>query len=160
VLYGGEKNISFSVTESDFREIIYTPTVYIVNLDIEGEKHSALIKEMQFHPVTDKLLHADFYEAPEDRPVVVEIPVKFTGSSVGVREGGKLVTERRKIAVKGLTKDIPSEIDVDVTALAIGKSICAGEIATKKFDIVISKDTPIVSVRTTRAAAVVAVAEA
>jgi large subunit ribosomal protein L25 len=156
VIYGGKENVNFFATESDFRHLIFTPNVYIVNIDIDGNSHNAIIKELQFHPVTDKLLHADFYEISENKPITVEIPVKFTGSSAGVREGGKLVTECRKIKVKGLPKDIPAEIEIDITELGIGKSIRAGEIETRNFDIVLAKETPIVSVRTTRAAAAAA----
>ncbi len=156
VLYGGKENVNFYVAEGDFRGLIYTPTVYLVNLDVNGEVHNAVIKDLQFHPVTDKLLHVDFYEVSENKPVVVEIPVKITGSSAGVREGGKLVVEKRKIAIKGLIKDIPAEIMVDITELGIGKSIRAGEIEVDKVEIVISKDTPVVSVRTTRASAAAA----
>ncbi|MDR1153899.1 MAG: 50S ribosomal protein L25/general stress protein Ctc [Bacteroidales bacterium] len=156
VLYGGEENVNFFATESDFRHLIFTPSVYIVNIDVDGKSHNAIIKDLQFHPVTDKLLHADFYEISDSKPITVEIPVKLTGSSMGVREGGRLVMECRKIKVKGLSKDIPAEIEVDVTELGIGKSIRAGEIKTNKFDVVLARETPIVSVRTTRAAAAAA----
>lgn len=156
VLYGGKENVNFYISEGDFRGILYTPTVYIVELDIDGSKHNAVIKDMQFHPVSDKLLHADFYEISDDKPVSVEIPVKITGSSKGVREGGKLVVEKRKIKVKGLPKDVPAEIEIDVTELGIGKSIRAKEVKTDKYEVMISKDTPVVSVRTTRAAAAAA----
>ncbi len=156
VLYGGKENVNFFATESDFRHLIFTPTVYIVNIDIDGKSHNAIIKDLQFHPVTDKLLHADFYEVSDTKQITVEIPVKFTGTSTGVREGGKLVMERRKIQVKGLPKNIPAEIEIDITELSIGKSIRAGEIKTNKFDVVLAKETPIVSVRTTRAAAAAA----
>ncbi len=156
VLYGGKENINFSAAESDFRHLIFTPNVYVVNIDIDGKSHNAIIKDLQFHPVTDKLLHADFYEVSDAKQITVEIPVKLTGSSAGVREGGKLVMERRKIKVKGLPKDIPAEIEIDITELVIGKSIRAGEIKTNKFEVVLAKETPIVSVRTTRAAAAAA----
>jgi large subunit ribosomal protein L25 len=156
VIYGGKENVSFFAAESDFRHLIFTPNVYIVNIDIDGKNHNAIIKDLQFHPVTDKLLHADFYEISDDKPVTIEIPVKLTGSSMGVREGGKLVVECRKVKVKGLPKDVPAEIEIDITELGIGKSIRAGEIKTNKFDVVLAKETPIVSVRTTRAAAAAA----
>ena len=157
VLYGGKENINFFAIESDFRQLIFTPYVYIVNIDIEGKIHNAIIKDLQFHPVTDQLLHADFYEVSDTKAITVEVPVKFTGSSVGVREGGKLVMERRKIQVKGLPKDIPAEIEIDITELGIGKSIRAGEIVTNgKFSVILSKETPMVSVRVTRAAAAAA----
>ena len=154
VLYGGEKNINFMAAESDFRHLIFTPHVYIVNIDIDGNSHNAIIKDLQFHPVTDKLLHVDFYEVSGTKKITVDIPVKITGSSAGVREGGKLVMDRRKVTVKGLPKDIPTEIEIDITELGIGKSIRAGDIATdSNVAIVMAKETPVVSVRTTRAAA-------
>jgi len=156
VLYGGKENINFFAVESDFRHLIFTPSVYIVNIDIEGNHHQAIIKDMQFHPVTDKLLHADFFEISDDKPITVEIPVKLTGSSVGVREGGKLQMDKRKVKVKGLSVDIPAEIEINITGLGVGKSIRAGEIQTGKYEVVLPKETPVVSVRTTRAAAAAA----
>ena len=157
VLYGGKENRNFFVAESDFRHLIFTPTVFIVNIDIDGSGYHAVIKDLQYHPVTDKLLHADFYEISDQKPITIEIPVKLTGSSIGVREGGKLMMDKRKVKVKGLYQDIPAEIEIDITALSVGKSIRAGEITTDgKYSIVMAKETPIVSVRTTRAAAAAA----
>jgi large subunit ribosomal protein L25 len=156
VLYGGKENVNFFIMEKDFRDLLFTPKVYVINLDISGRKYNAVIKDMQFHPVSDKLLHADFYEVSEDRPVIIEIPVSLKGSSVGVREGGKLVTDKRKVKVKGFVKDIPAEIDIDITSLGVGKSIRAGEIVADKFEVMLPKDTPVVSVKTTRAAAAAA----
>ena len=157
ILYGGKENINFFAAESDFRHIIYTPKVYVVEIDIDGNCHHAIIKELQFHPVTDQLLHVDFYALSDQKPVTVEIPVKLHGSSVGVREGGKLSADKHKVKVKGLYRDIPAEIEIDITELGIGKSIRAGEIVTDgKYKIVMVKETPIVSVRTTRAAAAAA----
>jgi len=157
VLYGGKANMNFFAAESDFRHLLFTPTVYIVHIDIDGNNYNAIIKDLQFHPVTDRLLHADFFEIADDKPVTVEIPVKITGSSKGVREGGKLMMDKRKVKVKGFTKDIPAEIEIDITELGVGKSIRAGEIITGgKYDVVFAKETPIVSVRTTRAAAAAA----
>jgi len=157
VMYGGKENLSFTASESDFRHLIYTPHVYIVNIEIEGNTHHAVIKDLQFHPVTDKLLHADFYELSDNKPVTVNIPIRIVGSSIGVREGGKLVTDKRKLKVRGLYKDIPSVIEIDVTELGVGKSIRVSDIHTGSgLEIVMAKETPIVSVRTTRAAAAAA----
>ena len=157
VLYGCEENVNFFAGESDFRHLLFTPKVYIVNIEIDGKNRKAIIKDLQYHPVTDKLLHADFYELSDEKPVTVEIPVKLTGSSIGVREGGKLVMDKRKVKVKGLYMDIPNEIEININELAIGKSIRAGDVvADGKFEIVLAKETPIVSVRTTRAAAAAA----
>ena len=160
VLYGGKENVNFFVPEGDFRHLLFTPKVYVINVEIDGNTHKAVIKDLQFHPVTDKLLHADFYELSEDKPVKVDIPVTLTGSSVGVREGGKLVMDKRKVTVKGLYKDIPADIVINITKLAIGKSIRVGEIEIDgNYEIAMQKDAPVVSVRTTRAA-VAAAAEA
>ena len=157
VLYGGKENVNFFAAESAFRHLIYTPKVYVVEIDIDGNNHHAIIKDLQFHPVTDQLLHVDFYAVSDQKPVTVEIPVKLNGSSVGIREGGKLVMDKHKVKVKGLARDIPAEIEIDITELGIGKSIRAGEIITDgKYKVVLSKETPIVSVRTTRAAAAAA----
>jgi large subunit ribosomal protein L25 len=157
VLYGGKENVNFIASESDFRHLLFTPTVYIVHIDIDGNNYNAIIKDLQFHPVTDKLIHADFYEISDDKPITVEIPVKLNGSSKGVREGGKLVMDKRKVKVKGFVKDIPAEIDIDITDLGVGKSIRAGEIITGgKYEVVFAKETPVASVRTTRAAAAAA----
>ena len=157
VLYGGKENINFLATESEFRHLIFTPKVFIVHIDIEGNTYNAVIKDLQFHPVTDKLLHADFFEISDDKAIIVDIPVKITGSSTGVREGGRLVMERRKIHIKGLPKDIPAEIEINITDLAIGKSIRAGDVETGgKFTVVLPKEAPIASVRMTRAAAAAA----
>jgi len=156
VLYGGKENVNFFAAESEFRNLIFTPHVFIVHIDIDGDSRHAIVKDLQFHPVTDKLLHADFYEISDNKPITVEIPVKLSGSSQGVREGGKLVMDKRKLKVKGLSKDIPTEIEININELGIGKSIRAGEIQTENFEIVLAKETPIVSVRTTRAAAAAA----
>jgi large subunit ribosomal protein L25 len=157
VLYGGKENVNFFAAESDFRHLVFTPNVFIINIDIDGNSHNAIIKDLQFHPVTDDLLHADFYEISDKKLITAEIPVKLNGSSVGVREGGKLSMDKRKVKVKGLYKDIPAEIEIDVTDLAVGKSIRAGEIVTSgKYNVVMDNETPIVSVRTTRAAAAAA----
>ncbi len=156
VLYGGKNNINFFVTEADVRGLLFSPHTHIVNLDIDGKKHDAIIKDMAFHPVTDSLLHADFYEISDKKPVSVEIPVKLEGTSIGVREGGKLNLDRRKLRVKGLPQNIPAEVLVDISELGIGKAIRVGDIPTKNYEIVSSKDMPVVSVRTTRAAAAAA----
>ena len=156
VLYGGKENVNFFAAESDFRHLLFTPSVYMVHINIEGNNYNAIIKDLQFHPVTDKLLHVDFYEISDTKSVTVEIPVKLTGSSQGVREGGKLMVDKRKVKVKGFTKNIPAEIEINISELGVGKSIRAGEIPINKFEIVLPKETPVVSVRTTRAAAAAA----
>ena len=101
IVYGGEKEVTFSVAEGDFRNLIYTPNVYIVNLNIDGEVKTAILKDIQFHPVSDKILHVDFLEIFENKPTTIAIPVKLVGNSEGVKAGGKLQLEMRKLNVKG-----------------------------------------------------------
>lgn len=153
VLYGGKENITFQVSDADFRNIIYTPVVYLVQLNVDGKEYNAILKDLQFHPVSDKLLHVDFLEVLPDKPITVELPVKIIGSAIGVREGGKMVLEKRKLMVRGLIKNIPGEVSIDITNLVVGKSVKVGRLNPEGFEIVASAETPIVSVRATRATA-------
>lgn len=153
VLYGGEKNTHFTATSSDLRKLIYSPDVFLVNLDIDGKASKAIIKDLQFHPVTDKVLHIDFLEVSEKKPVVVEIPVKLTGLAEGVRAGGKLSLEMRKLKVKGIYTQIPESITVDVTSLGLGKSIQVGAVqAGSGLELLNAKNAVVAQVKLTRAA--------
>lgn len=152
VLYGGEGNVHFMVKNGDLRNLLYTPKVYLVNLDLEGKKHMAVMREIQFHPVTDKVLHIDFYETNDEKPVVMEIPVKTTGHAVGVQAGGKLVLITRKLKVKAFPKDMPDELTVDVTSLGVGKSIKVQDLALEGVEIENAKSVVIAQVKLTRAA--------
>jgi large subunit ribosomal protein L25 len=122
VLYGGANNVHFTATASDLRKLIYSPDVFVEQLDIDRQKCNSIMKALQFHPVTDKVLHIDFLQVTEDKPVVVEIPVKLEGLAEGVKAGGKLALEMRKLKVKGLYNQIPERIVIDVTSLGLGKS--------------------------------------
>lgn len=153
ILYGGKENLSLQVCEADFRDIIYTPTVYAIQLDVEGKAYQVILKDLQFDPVSDKLTHVDFLEVSPDKVVTVELPIKIEGTSIGVREGGKMVLEVRKLKVKGLIGDIPGEVVVNISKLVVGKSIKVGNLIPKGYQIVASADMPIVSVRATRAVA-------
>ena len=115
VMYGGEKEFHFLLKEKDIAKVIFTPETYLVNLTVEGEPHTAIIQELQYHPVSDKVLHADFYEVSENKPFSVLIPLKYVGTSKGVLRGGKLQKKMRKISVSGLMKDIPDHIDVNIS---------------------------------------------
>ncbi|MDD4033107.1 MAG: 50S ribosomal protein L25 [Bacteroidales bacterium] len=151
VLYGGKENLLFSVEESEFRLILDTPFTYFTDLQVGGNTYRAMLKDIQFHPVSDRVLHADFMQVFEDKDVTVDIPVKITGLSIGVKEGGKLILERRKIKLKGLPKDIPAEVPVDITNLALEKSIRCGDLNLQGIKVLETEATPIVSVRSTRA---------
>lgn len=152
VLYGGAENVNFTVTNSDLRKLVYTPEVYVVSLDINGKKSFAVMKELQFHPVTDNILHIDFLEVSEAKPVVVELPVKLTGLAEGVKAGGKLSLEMRKLKVKGLYTQIPECITIDVTSLGLGKSIQVGAVSVEGLEILNAKNAVVAQVKLTRAA--------
>ena len=152
VLYGGKEYAFFSVIEKDLKEILYTPSVYLIDLNIDGKVKKAKIQDLQFHPVTDQVIHIDFYEVDNDKKIVIEIPVRVEGNSIGVKEGGKLIQDRRKLKVKGLVKNIPDEIVIDVTTLALGKSVMVGELVGKNIEFLDLKNNPVVSVKMTRAA--------
>jgi large subunit ribosomal protein L25 len=154
VLYGGEANKHFTATTSDLRKLIYTPEVYIVSLDVDGKKVNAIMKDLQFHPLTDKVLHIDFLQVAENKPVVVEIPVKLTGLAEGVKAGGKLSLEMRKLKVKGVYTQIPENITIDVSSLGLGKSIQVGAVQelVENIELLNAKNAVVAQVQLTRAA--------
>ena len=152
VLCGGKENVHFTVTGSAVRKLIYTPEVFVVNLTVGKTTTKAIMKELQFHPVSDKVLHIDFLEITENKPVVVELPVKLTGLAEGVKAGGKLSLEMRKLKVKGLYTNIPESISVDVSSIGLGKSISVGKLSLKDLEILNSKNAIVAQVKLTRAA--------
>lgn len=152
VLYGGKENMHFYAHENEFRRLIYTPEVYLVNLVIDGKNYPAVMKDLQFHPVTDMLQHLDFMQVYEDKPVTIDIPVKITGESAGVKAGGKLKIKRRTLKVRGMTKDIPDHLTVDITGLEIGQSIKIGDLSFNNLEIIDNKRAMIVGVAVSRAA--------
>lgn len=147
---------SFSVAATDLRKVVYTPDVYVVKLAIDGAEHTAILKELQFHPTTDHLLHVDFYEVNDTDPVVVGIPVKLTGHAQGVRDGGRMNLSIRKINVRAPYKQIPECLEVDVTPLKIGKSIKVGDLSYEGLELTTGKEVIVCSVKMTRAAAATA----
>jgi large subunit ribosomal protein L25 len=152
ILYGGKSSVYFSVIEKDLKHILYTPHVYLINLDVAGQKYLAKIQDIQFHPVSDAVNHIDFYEVSDDKEIIIDLPVIVTGNSVGVREGGKLIQDKRKVKVKGLVKNIPDEISVDISEIGIGKNIKVGELVHKNIEFLDLKHSPVVSVKVTRVA--------
>lgn len=152
VLYGVADNVHFTATKSDLRKLIYTPEVFIVDLTIDGNKSKAIMKALQFHPVTDNVLHIDFYQVTETKPVVVEIPVKLEGLAEGVKAGGKLALEMRKLKVKGLYTQLPENIVIDVAELGLGKSIQVAKVSVDKLEILNAKNAVVCQVKLTRAA--------
>jgi large subunit ribosomal protein L25 len=152
VLYGEGDNVHFTTTVSEIRKMIYTPEVFVVNLEIGGKKVKAIMKALQFHPVTDKVLHIDFMAINEAKPVVVEIPVKLEGLAEGVKAGGKLALEMRKLKVKGIYTDIPENIVINVTELGLGKAIQVQKVSVPKLEILNAKNAVVAQVKLTRAA--------
>ena len=143
--------MAFMIPMSELRKVVYTPEVYVVNLSIDGEPHKAVIKELQFHPVTDAVLHADFYEVNETKPITIGIPVKLNGLAQGVRDGGKLNLSIRKINVTAPYPSIPEILDIDVTNLELGKSIKVGELSFEGLELATPAEVVVCSVKTTRA---------
>ncbi len=152
VLYGGIEPLHFSVPFSEMRKLIYTPDIYIVNLDIDGEVYPSIMQDVQWHAVEEQILHVDFLRIDDSKPVKIEIPVKITGLAKGIKAGGKLKTNMRRLKVKALAKDLPDTVDVDVTKLGIGQSIKVEEISVNNVEFLDNKSNVVASVIVTRAA--------
>ena len=146
----------FTVNFSDVRKLIYTPDVYVVALNLNGVEKMAVLKDIQWHPVNDSILHLDFLEVTNEKPVVVPVPVKVEGHAAGVKAGGKLFLSMKKVKVKGIYTDIPERIVVNVDNIAIGHAIKVGDLKFDKFELANAKDLVITGVRATRAAAAAA----
>ena len=132
VLYGGKGQVHFSVKEADFKPLVYTPEANTVELEISGAKYNAILQDIQFHNISDKIQHVDFFQVDEAKPVIIAIPVKVQGVAPGVREGGSLITKMRKLKVRAFLKDLPDNIIVDISGLSIGQSVRIGELKTEK----------------------------
>lgn len=143
---------SFVVPFSELRKVVYTPNVYVVNINIDGVEKKAVIKELQFHPVSDALLHVDFLEITAEKPVTVGIPVKLVGHAAGVRNGGRLALAVRQLKVTASYLNIPEILEIDVTPLEIGKSIKVGELHFEGLEFATSKEVVVCSVQMTRQA--------
>jgi large subunit ribosomal protein L25 len=152
IIYGKENNINFSTQESSFKNLVYSPEAHLVNLDIDGKVFKAVLHDIQFHPVTDKILHADFVQIFDNKPIIMDIPVVMTGDSVGVKAGGKLSVKRRNLKIKGLAVNLPDHLEVDVTDLKIHHSIKVGDVAFDKIELLDPKIVTIVTVSTSRVA--------
>lgn len=157
-LYGEQKEdgkpvaLAFAAPMSELRKIVYTPHIYVINLNIDGEHHTAILKELQFHPVTDALLHVDFYAVNDQKPITIGIPVKLVGLAQGVRDGGRMNLSVRKINVTAPYQQIPEHLDIDVTKLKIGKSIKVGQLNFDGLTMATSKDVVVCSIKMTRSA--------
>ncbi len=152
VLYGGDKPLHFSADEISFKKIVYTANVYTAMIELEGTKYHAILQDIQFHPVTDKILHVDFYQLFDDKVVTMNIPVRLIGSSPGVLNGGSLRFPMRKLRIKALPADLPDFLNADISSLIIGSKVYVTELASEKFTILHPDNSVVVQVRTARAA--------
>ncbi len=151
---------AFSVTVEGLRKLVYTPDIHVVELTIDGTTTKAILKDIQFHPVKDTILHVDFYEITEEKPIVMAVPVKLQGLAEGVRAGGKLVQLQRYLKVKAIYTAIPEILTVDVTPLALGKSIKVCDLSFEGLELVTAKEALVCAVKTTRASQAAAAAAA
>jgi large subunit ribosomal protein L25 len=154
VLYGGEKQVTFYAHENDFRKLVYTPETFVVNLDVDGKKTKAIMQDIQFHPVTEKILHIDFLEVFDDKPITVSLPVVLSGVAIGVKNGGNLMFRRPKIITKGLVSNLPEAINIDVEHLKIGMFIYIKDVVIEGAEFLAPPNSVIVGVKTARAAIV------
>ena len=153
VLYGGDKPVHFSADEKAFKSLVFTPNVYTATIELDGATYAAVLQDIQFHPVTDKILHIDFYQLFEDKPVTMEIPVKLIGNSKGVMIGGALRHNMRKLKVKALPANLPDFIEADITELEIGNKLYVTELANENYTFLHPDNTVVAQVRMSRNAA-------
>jgi large subunit ribosomal protein L25 len=153
VLYGGKEQVHFTIDEMAFSKIIFTPEVYLINLQLNGKEYSAILQDIQYHPVNDKVLHADFLEIFEDKAVTIGVPVKFEGVAPGILAGGKLFKKLRKLRVNGLVKDLPDFIVINIDELGIGDSVRVRDVINKELEFLDTPNAVIVMVKTARGAA-------
>jgi len=152
VIYGGKDQIHFTLPELKLDKIIFTPEIFILNITIEGKEYKTILQDIQYHPVTDKVLHADFLEIQENKPVVVGLPVNFVGIAPGLTKGGKLQVKYRKLRVKGSISDMPEFIELDVSKLDLGNSIKVRDLSIDKLQVMEIPNAVVVQVKMARGA--------
>ena len=150
VLYGGEKQVYFSATENDLNKLVNTPDVYLLNIDIEGESFQAILQDIQFHPLTDRIIHIDFLQVFDNKEVTVNIPVNFIGIPIGVRNGGNLLVRKRAIRTRAIPANLPDAIDINIEELKIGKFLYIGDIRDERYTFLAGDKSVIVGVKTAR----------
>ncbi|WP_298142793.1 50S ribosomal protein L25/general stress protein Ctc [Flavobacterium sp.] len=152
VLYGGNQTVHFAAEEGAFKNLIYTPNAHTVVIDLGSKKFEAVLQDIQQHPVTDKILHIDFYQLFDDKEVTIEVPVKVVGTSKGVLAGGVLRLNQRKLKVKALPKDLPDFVEADITPLEMGNKLYVTKLETKNFKLLHPDNTVVAQVKISRAA--------
>lgn len=152
VLYGPNDNVHFTVYESDFKNLVYTPNTYVVRVDVGGNQVMAKLQDIQFHPTSEAIIHADFYALDLSKPVDLTLPIRVVGNSPGVRGGGKMQVKIRKLAVSGLIQDFPDDVEVSIEGLEIGKSVRVRDLSVPKIELTDTPENTVVSIVVTRAA--------
>ncbi len=152
VLYGSGEPMHFSVPFSEMRQVVYSPGVFLIDVEIDGTVYHAMMQDIQWHAVEEQILHIDFLKIEEGKKIKIDVPVKVKGLAKGIKAGGKLKTNLRRLKVKALAKDLPDNIEIDVTKLAIGQSIKVGDLSLKDIEILDKKSNVVVAVTITRAA--------
>ncbi len=150
IIYGGENITHFHAHENSFKNLVYSPDAFLVTIEIEGKPINAIMQEIQFHPVTDKILHIDFVEVIEGRPVIIHLPLNIFGDSPGVKAGGKLRIKRRNLKVKGLIKDMPEKLDVDISDVKLNHTIQVGDLNYPNIEILDPHRSMVLAVATSR----------
>ncbi len=160
IIYGGDVNISIVLVKTDLKPIVYTPIVHIVNITVEGKTYETILKDIQFHPVSDEILHVDFLHIFDDKKVTVALPVVLTGQSEAAKQGGKVLLVTRKLRAFGFPQELPETLEVDTTNLGLGKTIMLSDLSFDKVQLVDLKSTVVASAQLTRAARGTAAADA
>jgi large subunit ribosomal protein L25 len=158
VLYGKDTLEHFFIYEADFKNLVYTPNTYKVKLDVQGDTYNAILQDIQFHPVSDVILHADFFKVEPSKPVSIQIPIDIVGNAPGVRAGGKLVKKISKMQVKGLINHLPDSIEVNISKLELGQSVKVKDLQVEGFEILDAQENAIVTCKMTRASIAAAAA--
>ena len=151
VIYGGKEQVHFSTDSKSFLKIVFTPEVCFVKIDVNGKEYNTILQDIQYHPVTDIVYHADFMEFSEDKPIVMNVPVKISGVAPGILKGGKLVQKFRKLKIKALPADMPENIDISINGLEIGMVVKVVDITSDKYTVLDNKNNMIIGVTVTRA---------
>ena len=152
IIYGHGENVMCELKEADLKALLITPKVYLIELSVEGKVEHVILKEVQYHPVSDRPLHLDFYRYADDEPIVMAIPVDFQGHARGVRAGGKLVAGVRRLKVRGLAANLPDILPIDVTNLRIGDALMVSDISFENLDVVESRTVLVASIKSQRGA--------
>ena len=152
VIYGGKEQIHFSIAENEAKKLIFTPNVYLIEIEVDGKSFKVILQETQLHPVTDRIIHLDFLEVKDDKPFKIKLPVKLEGFSRGVRNGGRLRQNFRKLKVFGLAKDMPESIEIDITPIRIGQKRRVSDLTINGLTFLDPANAVVVGVQTARAA--------